>query len=75
MRKHQVERGIFRRDRSSSTALAMGRVDRMNLVDIQRCRWAIELDVSNGAMSRKTANKLWRRLGERVREIKGGSAH
>jgi len=52
----------------------MGPVQRMNLVDIQRCRDAAARDISVGALGPKRANALFRQLGQRVREIRRLSA-
>ena len=68
MRKNQTHLG--REVRPSSTALAMGPVHRMNLVDVQRCRDAAARDILVGALTPKRANALFRQLGQRVREIR-----
>ena len=72
MRRNRAHWG--REGRPSSTALAMGPVQRMNLVDIQRCRDAAARDISVGALGPKRANALFRQLGQRVREIRRLSA-
>ena len=62
-------------DRLSSTAIAMGPVHLMNLVDIQRCRDAASRDILVGALSPKGANALFRQLRQRVREIRRDQPH